>query len=201
MPLADRYRIMLMSHDHRQLLRAMFDAAVGAASPAVCLPPHLAKIAPPKGRTIVVGAGKAAASMAAAVEAHWNGPLEGLVVTRYEHGAPTKHIEVIEASHPVPDAAGREAAKRILQKVQGLTARRSRARADFGRRLGADGAAGRGRDARGKAGGQQGAVKERREYFRDELRAQASLGDQGRASRPRRGAGARRGADDFRRAE
>lgn len=99
----------------------MFDAAVGAASPAACLPPYLAKIAPPKGRTIVVGAGKAAASMAAAVEAHWQGPLEGLVVTRYEHGAPTKHIEVIEASHPVPDAAGREAAKRILQKVQGLS--------------------------------------------------------------------------------
>ena len=60
--------------------------------------------------------------MAAAVEAHWQGSLEGLVVTRYEHGAPTKQIEVIEASHPVPDAAGREAAKRILQKVQGLTA-------------------------------------------------------------------------------
>ncbi|CCJ06619.1 glycerate kinase [Methylocystis sp. SC2] len=110
-----------MSDDFRTLLRAMFDAAVGAASPAVCLPPHLTKIAPPKGRTIVVGAGKAAASMAAAVEAHWQGPLEGLVVTRYEHGAPTKHIEVIEASHPVPDAAGREAAKRILQKVQGLS--------------------------------------------------------------------------------
>ncbi|MGJ0503182.1 MAG: DUF4147 domain-containing protein, partial [Methylocystis sp.] len=110
-----------MSDDLRTLLRAMFDAAVGAASPAVCLPPHLAKIAPPEGRTIVVGAGKAAASMAAAVEAHWRGPLEGLVVTRYEHGAPTKHIEVIEASHPVPDAAGREAAKRILERVQGLS--------------------------------------------------------------------------------
>ncbi len=111
-----------MSDDPRQLLRAMFDAAVAAAHPSLCLPPHLSKIAPPKGRTIVVGAGKAAASMAAAVEAHWQGgPLEGLVVTRYEHGAMTKQIEVIEASHPVPDAAGREAAKRILQKVQGLT--------------------------------------------------------------------------------
>jgi hydroxypyruvate reductase len=101
----------------------MFDAAVSAASPAACLPQHLKSIAPPKGRTIVIGAGKAAASMAAAVEANWHGgPLEGLVVTRYEHGASTKQIEVIEASHPVPDAAGREAAKRILQKVQGLTA-------------------------------------------------------------------------------
>ncbi len=112
-----------MSDDTRPLLRAMFDAAVSAASPAACLPQHLKSITPPKGRTIVIGAGKAAASMAAAVEANWHGgPLEGLVVTRYEHGAPTKQIEVIEASHPVPDAAGREAAKRILQKVQGLTA-------------------------------------------------------------------------------
>jgi glycerate 2-kinase len=110
-----------MSEDHRQLLRAMFDAAVGAAHPSVCLPAFLEKIAPPRGRTIVVGAGKAAASMAAAVEAHWPHPLEGLVVTRYEHGAPTSKIEVIEASHPVPDAAGRAAAGRILAKVQGLT--------------------------------------------------------------------------------
>lgn len=109
-----------MSDDHRTLLRAMFDAAVAAAHPSVCLPAFLEKIAPPKGRTIVVGAGKAAASMAAAVEAHWPHPLEGLVVTRYEHGAPTSRIEVIEASHPVPDAAGRAAAGRILQKVQGL---------------------------------------------------------------------------------
>lgn len=108
-----------MSQDHRKILRDMFDAAVAAALPAVCLPPHLPS--PPKGRTIVVGAGKAAASMAAAVEAHWKGPLEGLVVTRYDHGAPTSRIEVIEASHPVPDAAGREAAARILKKVQGLT--------------------------------------------------------------------------------
>jgi glycerate 2-kinase len=108
-----------MSDDQRKLLRDMFDAAVAAASPAVCVPPRLPK--PPKGRTIVVGAGKAAASMAAAVEAHWDGPLEGLVVTRYGHGAPTSRIEVIEASHPVPDAAGREAAGRILKKVQGLT--------------------------------------------------------------------------------
>lgn len=111
-----------MSDDPRQLLRAMFDAAVGAASPALCLPKYIRTITAPKGRTIVVGAGKAAASMAAAVEENWHGgPLEGLVVTRYDHGAPTRQIEVIEASHPVPDAAGREAAKRILQTVQGLT--------------------------------------------------------------------------------
>jgi glycerate 2-kinase len=110
-----------MTIDHRQLLREMFDAAVAAAHPSVCVPPYLAKIEPPKGRTIVVGAGKAAAAMAAAVEAHYPGPVEGLVVTRYDHGAPTGHIEVIEASHPVPDAAGREAAARVFQRVQGLT--------------------------------------------------------------------------------
>jgi hydroxypyruvate reductase len=60
--------------------------------------------------------------MAAAVEAHWNGPIEGLVVTRYGHGVPCMHIEVVEASHPVPDEAGSRAARRILDKVSGLTA-------------------------------------------------------------------------------
>ena len=107
-----------MRDDSRKVLREMFDAAVAAASPALCVPPNLPK--PPKGRTIVVGAGKAAAAMAAAVEANWAGPVEGLVVTRYGHGAPCKSIEVVEAAHPVPDAAGREAARRILEKVQGL---------------------------------------------------------------------------------
>ena len=109
-----------MAGDHRALLRAMFDAAVNAAAPALCVPPHLP--AEPKGRTIVVGAGKAAASMAAAVEAHWDGPIEGLVVTRYGHGVPCRHIEVVEAAHPVPDEAGSRAAPRILDKVSGLTA-------------------------------------------------------------------------------
>jgi glycerate 2-kinase len=96
----------------------MFDAAINAAAPALCLPPHLPAV--PKGRTIVVGAGKAAAAMAVAVEAHWRGPLEGLVVTRYGHGAPTNRIKVVEASHPVPDAAGPAAAKAILDSVRGL---------------------------------------------------------------------------------
>src|SRR5207237_3752929 len=81
-------------------------------------PPHLP--APPRGRTIVVGAGKAAAAMAAAVERNWAGPLEGLVVTRYGHGADCRRIEVVEAAHPVPDAAGARAAARILAMVQGL---------------------------------------------------------------------------------
>jgi len=96
----------------------MFEAAINAASPAHCLPAHLPQ--PPKGRTVVIGAGKAAASMAAAVEAHWQGPLSGLVVTRYDHGQPLQRIELVEAAHPVPDAAGREAAGRILNRVQGL---------------------------------------------------------------------------------
>ncbi len=98
----------------------MFDGAVAAVSPAKCLPPHLP--APPRGRTIVVGAGKAAAAMAQSVERHWQGPLDGLVVTRYGHGAACERIEVVEAAHPVPDAAGRAAARRILDKVRGLTA-------------------------------------------------------------------------------
>jgi len=109
-----------MTVDPRALLRQMFDAAVASALPDKSLPPHLP--APPKGRTIVVGAGKAAASMARAVEDHWPGDLDGLVVTRYGHRVATRRIEVVEAAHPVPDLAGREAAERILAKVRGLTA-------------------------------------------------------------------------------
>ncbi len=106
--------------DSRRLLRRMFDAAVNAAAPASCLPRHLPS--PPKGRTIVVGAGKAAAAMAKAVEDHWPAALEGLVVTRYGHGVACRRIGVIEAAHPVPDRAGQAAAERILAKVQGLSA-------------------------------------------------------------------------------
>lgn len=91
----------------------MFRAAVDAASPIQCVPPHLPD--PPKGRTIVVGAGKAAAAMARAVEDHWSGPLSGLVITRYGHATPTRFIETVEAGHPVPDAAGEAATRRILQ--------------------------------------------------------------------------------------
>ena len=90
------------------LLRAMFDAAVAAALPDRIVPPHLP--APPRGRTIVLGAGKASAAMAKAVEDHWPGPLEGLVVTRYGHAVPCARIEIVEAAHPVPDAAGQAAA-------------------------------------------------------------------------------------------
>jgi hydroxypyruvate reductase len=97
----------------------MFAAAIGAVDPLKIVPGRLP--APPKGRTIVVGAGKAAAAAAKAVEDHWQGPLQGLVLTRYGHGLPTRAIEVVEAAHPVPDAAGQKAAQRILDQVKDLT--------------------------------------------------------------------------------
>lgn len=103
----------------REILRRLFDAAIAAADPALCVPAHL----PPDdgGRLIVIGAGKASAAMARAVEQHWSGPLEGLVVTRYGHGVPCERIEIVEAAHPVPDAAGEAVAARILEKVAGLS--------------------------------------------------------------------------------
>jgi len=109
-----------MPLDLRQLLRDMFDAAVDAAQPALCVPRHLPPA--PKGRLVVIGAGKASAAMARAVEDHWHGPLSGLVVTRYGYAVPCKRIEVVEAAHPVPDAAGEAAARRLLEFVGGLTA-------------------------------------------------------------------------------
>ncbi len=108
--------------NERRLLRDMFDAAIAAAAPDKAVPPNLPP--PPAGRTVVVGAGKAAASMARAVEAHWpaDKPLAGLVVTRYGHGVGAlNRIEVVEAAHPVPDAAGQKAARRILDLVKGLS--------------------------------------------------------------------------------
>jgi hydroxypyruvate reductase len=107
-----------MSTEPRQLLKAMFDAAVNAASPLLRVPAHLPQ--PPKGRTIVVGAGKASASMAKAVEENWPGPLTGLVVTRDGHSVPCRRIEIVEASHPVPDSRGLEAAQRIGALVEQL---------------------------------------------------------------------------------
>jgi glycerate 2-kinase len=101
------------------LLNEMFQAAVSAAMPQYCVPAHL----PPKpsGRVIVVGVGKSAAAMAKAVEEAWGDDLEGLVITRYGHHVPTRRIEVIEAAHPVPDENGMEGARRIFERVQGLT--------------------------------------------------------------------------------
>jgi glycerate 2-kinase len=104
----------------RDILNRMFEAAVAAVSPALCLPHHLPP--PATGRTIVIGAGKAAASMAQVAEQHLPGPVEGLVVTRYGHGVPCRHIKVIEAGHPVPDSAGTQAAERILALVRNLNA-------------------------------------------------------------------------------
>ena len=109
-----------MPTDPTQLLRRMFDAAVASAQPAARIPHYLPR--PPKGRTLVIGAGKASAAMAQAFERHWPYPLEGLVVTRYSHDVPCEHIEILQAAHPVPDAAGLRAAERILDFVTGLTA-------------------------------------------------------------------------------
>jgi glycerate 2-kinase len=100
------------------LLRRMFSAAIASAQPAVCVPPHLPQ--PPRGRLIVIGAGKASAAMARAVEAHWPGPLSGLVVTRYGYAVPCDRIEIVEAAHPVPDAAGMRGAQRMLDLVGAL---------------------------------------------------------------------------------
>ncbi len=104
----------------RDLLKNMFAAAVDAAQPDLCIPKYLPP--PPKGRTVVIGAGKASAAMARALERHWPAPLSGVVVTRYGYAVPCETIEIVEAAHPVPDAAGLQAAERILQTVQGLTA-------------------------------------------------------------------------------
>ncbi|QKY02493.1 glycerate kinase [Janthinobacterium lividum] len=104
----------------RALLQAMFQAAIEAAQPSHCIRPHLPPA--PKGRLIVIGAGKASAAMAQAVERHWPGPLSGLVVTRYGYAVPCERIEIVEASHPVPDAAGMEAARRMLGLVANLQA-------------------------------------------------------------------------------
>ena len=109
-----------MSTSPRELLQQMFAAAVAAAQPALCIPPHLP--AAPRGRLIVIGAGKASAAMARALEDCWPGELSGLVVTRYGYAVPCQRIEIIEASHPVPDAAGLTAAQRILETVSDLTA-------------------------------------------------------------------------------
>ncbi|HEV8028345.1 MAG TPA: glycerate kinase [Stellaceae bacterium] len=108
-------------HDNApRFLRALFDAALAAADPARTLPAHLPP--PPRGRTVVLGAGKAAAAMAKAVEEHWQGPLSGIVITRYGHGLPCRDIDVVEAGHPVPDSAGSAAAARLLASVAGLAA-------------------------------------------------------------------------------
>ncbi|MBT3306482.1 MAG: glycerate kinase [Alphaproteobacteria bacterium] len=103
-------------------LRQLFDAAVAAADPALCVPAHLPDLSSATGRIVVVGAGKASAAMARAVEDAWPGDLTGLVVTRYGCGVPCERIEIVEAAHPVPDANGLQAAGRILELAESLCA-------------------------------------------------------------------------------
>jgi glycerate 2-kinase len=102
----------------RALLRSLFEAAIAAARPEIVIPPHLPPR--PKGRIVVIGAGKASAAMAKAVEDHYGGDLSGLVVTRYGHAVPCRTIEIVEAAHPVPDAAGFATARRMMDLVDGL---------------------------------------------------------------------------------
>ncbi len=111
----------MSAKDARALLRRLFDAAIASAQPALCLPPHLPE-PPTNGRTVVIGAGKASAAMARALEDHWPGPLEGVVVTRYGYAVPCRRVRIVEAAHPVPDAAGLEASQHIRAAVTGLGA-------------------------------------------------------------------------------
>ena len=106
--------------DPRRFLADLFHAAVRAADPVLALDGNLPDR--PAGRTVVVGAGKGAAQLAAAFEDHWGEPVEGVVVTRYGYSAPTRNVRVMEASHPVPDLAGLEASGALLDAVDGLTA-------------------------------------------------------------------------------
>ena len=105
--------------DDRTFLTQLFEAAVKAADPEAAMAPVLPP--KPKGRTVVVGAGKGAAQMAAAFERLWGEPVEGVIVTRYGYAGPTKYIRVLEANHPVPDAPGLEATAALFEAVQGLT--------------------------------------------------------------------------------
>lgn len=109
-----------MTIEPRAFLRGLFDQAVRAADPLFAVPPHLPE--PPKGRTVVVGLGKAAAVMAQAVERHWPGELSGVVVTRYGYEAPLERLELVSAAHPVPDENSEAGARRLLAAVEGLGA-------------------------------------------------------------------------------
>ncbi|MGB6101924.1 MAG: DUF4147 domain-containing protein, partial [Comamonas sp.] len=104
------------------LMRAMFEAAIASAQPALCVPPYLPRPDEVRGRLVVIGAGKASAAMAQAAEAHWPGELTGLVVTRYGYAVPCERIEIVQAAHPVPDAAGLAAAQCLLALAESLTA-------------------------------------------------------------------------------
>lgn len=107
-----------MLPEYRQLLEGMFHAAVAAADPHICLKAHLPE--KPRGRVVVIGAGKGAAQLGAAFEALWDGPLSGVIVTRYGYSVPCRQIRVIEAGHPVPDKAGLNASNALFEAVSGL---------------------------------------------------------------------------------
>jgi len=111
--------VVMINPDDKSFLAGLFDVAVKAADPMTILPKYLPE--PPKGRTVVIGAGKGAAQMGQAFEVHWTAPYNGVIVTRYGYGAPCKRLRVLEASHPVPDQAGMEASDALLNAVNGLT--------------------------------------------------------------------------------
>ena len=188
-----------MNRPDRELLRELFDAAVAAVSPAKCLPPHL----PAAARR-----GARSSSAPAKRRRRWRKrsritgarPLAGLVVTRYGHGVPCARIEVVEAAHPVPDAAGRKAALRILETVKGLTADDLVLCLISGGGSALLAAPAGGLTLEDKQAVNKRAAQVRREHHRDELRAQAPLGDQGRTACCGRRAGPRRDARDLRRA-
>ncbi|MCA0920510.1 glycerate kinase [Pseudooceanicola nanhaiensis] len=108
-----------MTEADRALLIRCFEAAIAAADPKAALAAHLPE--KPKGRTVVIGAGKGAAQVAQAFEDLWDGPLEGVIVTRYGYAAPCKQLKVLEAAHPVPDEAGLAATREVLAALEGLT--------------------------------------------------------------------------------
>lgn len=149
-------------------LRDLFDAAVSAAHPAQVLAPCLP--AQRDGRLVVIGAGKAAAAMAQALEAAWEGELEGRVITRYGHGAVCRKIEVVEAAHPVPDAAGEGFARDMLQRVKGLSEQDEVIVLLSGGGSALLALPAPGNDAAGQAGHQPRAVEVGGQHRRDELR-------------------------------
>ena len=167
------------------LLRRSFDAAVAAADPMKIVAPHLPDV-PPRGRTLVVGAGKAAASMAAAVEAVWppGAGLSGIVITRYGHGLPLQRIRCIEAGHPVPDQAGEHAAQEILEQVSGLSGDDHLIVLISGGGVEPFVAARRWYSHRGSKGIDPGPIEVWRTDYRYEHRAQTSLEDSRRKTCP-----------------
>ena len=177
--------------DRRPLLRAMFDAAVAAAHPGVVLAQHLPAI--PEGRVICLAAGKGAAAMAAACEAHYLDTLKldparlvGIATTRHGHGVPTRRIRVVEAGHPMPDEAGLKGADDTLKLARGGRSRRSAAGAALRRRLGELDRAGRRHHVRTKAEAHARIVALGRADRRSQHRPEASVADQGRAAGARR---------------